>query len=120
MNRCMFLCKYTTYSSVRYITFNVECYSKIRQGKKKMATKCIEYGAHIRLFVVSLMTNNLFSNKSIKKGRYVCKMASKATTIIAETNEHLQYFDIGGRGLLLNSLSILRIGFNSATWYDIF
>ena len=37
VNRCMLLCKYTTYSSVRCITLNVEWFVKVWQGKKKMA-----------------------------------------------------------------------------------
>ena len=44
-----------------------------------------------------------------------CKMVHKVTIIVAETKEHLQFFDIGGRSPLLNCLSFLRIGLDSAT-----
>ena len=43
------------------------------------------------------------------------KWRIKVTIIVAETKEHLQFFDIGGRSPLLNCLSFLRIGLNSAT-----
>ena len=37
MNRCMLLCKCTTHSSVRCITFNWEWFGKVWQGNNKMA-----------------------------------------------------------------------------------
>ena len=33
-------------------------------------------------------------------------MAHKVTTIVAETKENLQFFDIGGRSPLLNGVSL--------------
>ena len=38
VNRCMLLCKYTIYSSFRCITFNMEWFGKVWQGKNRMAT----------------------------------------------------------------------------------
>ena len=43
------------------------------------------------------------------------KMVHKVTIIVAETKEYLQFFDISKRSPLLNSLSFIRIGIDSAT-----
>ena len=37
VNRCMLLCKYITYSSVRCIAFNAEWFGKVWQGQNRIA-----------------------------------------------------------------------------------
>ena len=64
------------------------------------------------------MLSSVFLKESIKQGSNIDKTVHKATILVAETKEHLQFFDIGGRSPLLNNLSFLRIGLNSATWDD--
>ena len=56
------------------------------------------------------MPRNLFAKKSIKRGSYVRKIVHKAIIIVAETKEHLQFFDIGRKSPLLNCLSFLGPG----------
>ena len=38
VNKCMLLCKYTMYSNILCIFFNVECYGKVGQSKNRIAT----------------------------------------------------------------------------------
>ena len=87
----------------------------VKSGKNRMAAQFSAQEAHSRLLGISTMISSLLSKYTINKGSYFSKMAHKATIIVAETNKHLQLFDIGGRSPLLNCLSFLKIGFNSAT-----
>ena len=41
MNRCMLLCKYTTYSSIGYITFNLEWFGKVWHSKNRMVHNAV-------------------------------------------------------------------------------
>ena len=104
------MCKYTTYSSARCIPFNSQWFDKIWQGKNRMAAYCSAQGVHSRLLSINLMPSNLFAKKSIKRGSYVYKIVHKATIVVAEIKEHLQFFDIGRRSPLLNCLSFLTVG----------
>ena len=66
------------------------------------------------------MPSNLFVKKNIKRDSFICKMAHKATITLAETKEHLQFFNIGGRSLLFNFLNFLKIRLDSAISDDVF
>ena len=60
VNRCMLLCNFTTYSSVKCITLNEEWFGKAWQGKNRIAAECSAQGAHGRLLSVNTMPSNLF------------------------------------------------------------